>query len=207
VRDFFIGLFSPLAPCLRRVHPNALTLFSLLMGVLAGVSFVLTRVSPLYFLVGGGFIALSGIGDSLDGIVARTHGRTSLTGDFLDHFVDRLVDVAILAGLAFSRGAHAAIGFVLIVLALLHSYLGTQIEATLGKRSYAGTGKAELFVAFIVFTIPAYFLSDWHVRVDSHELAFVDLFMVVLGVATTVSLAQRFRRGLQACMRADNGGK
>lgn len=188
---------------MRRVHPNALTLFSLLMGVLAGVSFVQTRFSPLYFLVGGGFIALSGIGDSLDGIVARTHGRTSLTGDFLDHFADRLVDVAILAGLAFSRGAHASFGFTLIVLALLHSYLGTQIEATLGKRSYAGTGKAELFVAFIVFTIPAYFLCDWHVRVCSHELAFVDLFMAVLAAATAVSLVQRFYRGVRACREED----
>ncbi|MBN1197174.1 MAG: CDP-alcohol phosphatidyltransferase family protein [Candidatus Aminicenantes bacterium] len=203
MRDFFIALFSPLAPRLRRIHPNVLTLFSLLMGVLAGVSFVLTRFSPLYFLVGGGFIALSGMGDSLDGIVARAHAKTSRTGDFLDHFVDRLVDVAILSGLAFSRGAHATLGFILIVLALLHSYLGTQIEATLGKRSYAGTGKAELFVAFIVFTIPACFLSDWHVRVGGHELVFADLFMLVLSLGTAISLAQRFRRGLRACRQVD----
>ncbi|MBN1197534.1 MAG: CDP-alcohol phosphatidyltransferase family protein [Candidatus Aminicenantes bacterium] len=207
MRNFFIALFSPLAPRLRRVHPNVLTLFSLLAGILAGISFALTGLAPLFFLVGGGFVALSGMGDSLDGIVARAHGRTSRTGDFLDHFADRLVDVAILAGLAFSRGAHAALGFILIVLALLHSYLGTQIEATLGRRSYAGTGKAELFVAFIAFTIPAYFLSAWYLRVGQHRLAFADLFMLALVLGTAISLVQRFRRGLQACMRADGGDR
>jgi len=207
VRDFFVALFSPLAPHLCRIHPNVLTLFSLLTGILAGVSFVLTRFSPVFFLLGGGFIVLSGMGDSLDGIVARAHAKTSRTGDFLDHFVDRLVDVAILAGLAFSRNAHATLGFILIVLALLHSYLGTQIEATLGKRSYAGTGKAELFVAFIVFTIPAYFLSDWQLRPGGRALVFADLFMIVLGLITAFSMMQRFLRGLRACRQADGRKK
>jgi phosphatidylglycerophosphate synthase len=207
VRKFFITLFSPLARYLGRVNPNSLTIVSLLTGVSAGVCFLLTRRSPIFFLLGGGLTALSGTADSLDGIVARTYARMTKTGDFLDHFTDRLVDVAILAGLAFSGGAHTAIGFILIVLALLHSYLGTQIEATLGKRSYEGTGKAELFVAFILFSILAYFLADWRLAVAGLRLGATDLFMMILCTATLISLIGRFRRGLNACIEADMKGR
>jgi phosphatidylglycerophosphate synthase len=203
VRQLFIKLFSPLARFLGRVNPNALTITSLLLGILAGLSFVLTRKSPAYFLVGGGLTALSGMADSLDGIVARMYSRVTKTGDLLDHFTDRLVDVAILAGLTFSQGAHSIIGFTLIILALLHSYLGTQMEATLGERSYKGTGKAELFVAFVVFSILAFFLPDWALETKGLRFVPADLFMTILCAATLLSLFQRFRRGLQACREAD----
>ena len=207
LRQFFITLFSPLARFLGRVNPNALTFVSLFMGILAGISWVLTRRSPLFFLVGGGLIALSGTADSLDGIVARMHARVTKTGDFLDHFTDRLVDVAIIAGLGFSRGSHSTIGFALIILALLSSYLGTQMEATLGKRSYRGTGKAELFVAFVVFSIPAYFLADWKLDAFGSQWVFADLFMVVLCVATLLSLLHRFKMGMRACIEVDGKAK
>lgn len=196
-------MFSPLARFFSRVNPNALTVLSLILGTLAGLSFVLTRRAAVFFLVGGGLTALSGMADSLDGIVARMYSRVTKTGDFLDHFADRLVDVAILAGLAFSNGAHSFIGFSLIILALLHSYLGTQMEATLGERSYKGTGKAELFVAFVAFSILAFFLDGWTVNAAGLSLSPADLFMAALCGATLISLLQRFRRGLLACIEAD----
>ena len=207
MRQFFITLFSPLARFLGRVNPNALTFLSLLLGIMAGISFVLTRQSSLFFLIGGGLTALSGIADSLDGIVARMYAKETKTGDFLDHFADRLVDVAILAGLTFSNGAHATIGFILIILVLLHSYLGTQIEATLGERSYKGTGKAELFVAFAAFSILAFFLEDWSLDAAGIKMGAVDLFMVILCGATLLSFLQRLKRGLQACIEADGKEK
>jgi phosphatidylglycerophosphate synthase len=203
LRQFFITLFSPLARFLGRVNPNALTVLSLLIGILAGVSFVLTRQSAIFYLVGGGLTALSGIADSLDGIVARMYSKATKTGDFLDHFTDRLVDVAILAGLTFSHGAHSTIGFVLIILALLHSYLGTQMEATLGERSYKGTGKAELFVAFVAFSVLAFFLKNWTLDAAGVRMVPADLFMVILCGATLISLLQRLKQGLRACIEQD----
>lgn len=190
-----------------RINPNTLTCVSLVMGILGGVSWALTRRSPLFFLIGGGLIAVSGTADSLDGIVARMHSRVTKTGDFLDHFTDRLVDVAVLSGLGFSRGAHETIGFVLIILALLSSYLGTQMEATLGKRSYRGTGKAELFVAVVVFSIPAYFLADWKLDLFGDRWVLADLFMIVLCAATLLSLLQRFGRGMKACREMDGAAR
>jgi len=203
LRRFFITIFSPLARFLGRVNPNALTVLSLLLGILAGISFVLTRRSAVFFLAGGGLTALSGMADSLDGIVARMYSRVTKTGDFLDHFADRLVDVAILAGLTFSNGTHSTIGFTLIILALLHSYLGTQMEATLGERSYKGTGKAELFVAFVAFSIAAFFLDGWTLNMAGFRMSPPDLFMAVLCGATLISLLQRFKRGLFACIEKD----
>ena len=149
--------------------------------------------------------ALSGMADSLDGIVARMYSRVTKTGDFLDHFADRLVDVAILAGLTFSKGAHSTIGFTVIILALLHSYLGTQMEATLGERSYKGTGKAELFVAFVAFSIARVFPGQAGLCNMAGSLRTVPARSVYgrsLWGHPDKPL-QRFKRGLLACIERD----
>jgi phosphatidylglycerophosphate synthase len=203
MRQFFITLFTPVARRMAGVNPNFLTMLSLIIGILAGASFVYTRQNPRFFLLAGVFIMISGAADSLDGIIARMYNRTTKKGDFLDHFCDRLIDIAILMGLSFSRGAHMILGFSLSLLVLLHSYLGTQIEATLGKRSYEGTGKAEFFVAFILFSIIAAIFPDPSLEIAGEKIVLADIFMSILLIATLISLIQRFSRGLKACSQQD----
>lgn len=203
MRDFFIRLFTPLARHMGKVHPDILTFISLSAGIVAGISFAATQTSTWFYLAGGCLLAISGAADSLDGIVARMYGHTSRKGNFLDHFCDRLVDIAILSGLAFSLDASPVFGLFLALLVLLNSYLGTQIEATLGKRSYAGTGKAEFFVGFILFSILALIFPGRIVELSGLEVALVDIFMSVVFLATLASLARRFRIGLQGSVEQD----
>ncbi len=146
---------------------------------------------------------ISGTADSLDGIMARMYDRVTKKGDFLDHFCDRLVDISILLGLTFSRGAHLILGFFLILLVLLHSYLGTQIEATLGKRSYKGTGKAEFFVGLIVFSLLAVILPEISLEIAGEKMVLADIYMSILLIATLISLIQRFSRGIRSCIQWD----
>ncbi|MBD3414673.1 MAG: hypothetical protein GF421_09625 [Candidatus Aminicenantes bacterium] len=203
MRKFFIALFTPLARRMETFNPNTLTFISFITGILTGLAFFLTRIQPWFFLVAGGLVSLSGAADSLDGIIARMYGRVTKKGDFLDHFSDRIVDIAIILGIAFSQGAHLILGFVLSLLILLHSYLGTQIEATLGKRSYQGTGKAEFFLGLILFSLLAAVFPYLGVEIAGNKIVIADMFMIILMIFALWGLVQRFLRGLIACMERD----
>ena len=203
MRQFFITLFTPAARFMGNVNPDIFTSLSLAAGVLAGLSYAATRVSPWFFLAGGLFVIISGSADSLDGILARMYGRASKKGDFLDHFCDRLVDLAIILGLAFSKGAHLTLGFSLALVVLLHSYLGTQLEATLGERSYEGTGKIEFFLSFILFSILAAIFPGEILDIAGKQLVLADIYMIIVLAVTLLSLGQRFHRGLRACTKLD----
>jgi archaetidylinositol phosphate synthase len=204
IRDFFTWLFTPLARRLGGVHPDVLTGVSILTGCLAGLSFWLARHGDGFYLAGGALVAVSGACDSLDGLVARLHGRTSLRGDFLDHFGDRLVNVAIFAGLAFSPGACPALGLGTVILVMLNSYLGTQIEATFGVRYYGGLGKAELFVALIAIAVLLPLLKDLGVTVAGVRIVFVNLAFVALALLTAWALVLRLRHALRLCAEGED---
>ncbi len=204
MRQFFITLFTPVARHMGNVNPDILTGISLVAGILAGLSYVGTNISPWFFLLGGILVIISGSADSLDGILARMYGLTSKKGDFLDHFCDRLVDISILLGLTFSVDAHLYLGFSLTLVVLLHSYLGTQLEATLGQRSYAGTGKAEFFLGFILFSVLAAIFPGLFWEIAGEKMVLTDLFMALVLIATLVSLIQRFRLGIKACRMRDD---
>jgi phosphatidylglycerophosphate synthase len=60
---------------MAKVNPNTLTIISLIAGILAGISYVGSHISPWFFLLGGGFVMISGTADSLDGIMARMYDR------------------------------------------------------------------------------------------------------------------------------------
>lgn len=196
-------MFTPLARILANVAPNAITAVSLVTGCLAGAAFAAARLGTGWYLVGGALVAISGTCDSLDGLVARLSGRTSRTGDFLDHFGDRVINVAIFTGLAFSPGATPVIGLGSLVITQLNSYLGTQIEATFGVRYYGGLGKAELFVGLIVGSVVLFLLGGRRLPLGDTGLAPADLLFGLLALGALSGLVHRFRHALRLCAEAD----
>ena len=175
-------------------NPNTITYLALLCGCAAGLCFYLARLDTLFYLLAGGLVALSGICDSLDGIVARMYERISKKGDFLDHFFDRVSDVAILLGLTYSPGASSVLGTCCLVLALLNAYLGTQMEASFGERFYGGVGKAELFVALVLLSILLWVFPGPLFSLYGYSHGLVNIFFVILVGFIVLSMSQRFRR-------------
>ena len=41
-------------------------------------------------------VILASVLDAMDGNIARTYGKTTRYGDYLDHTIDRVVDIALL---------------------------------------------------------------------------------------------------------------
>ena len=91
------SLLTAIARVLLRfgINANSLTYFALVSGLSAGLLF--------YFLHPGGallYLALSGLADAVDGRVARLGKGSTPWGGVLDLVCDRIVEAAVLLGIA-----------------------------------------------------------------------------------------------------------
>ena len=121
-------IFSKLA---IKINPNIVSLLALFAAFAAGYAFYKN-----WLWIAGLLVFLNGFFDIMDGEIAKKWGKTSEFGDFLDHTVDRLADVAILLGITFNPNVPDWLGFVTIIAVLLVSYMGTQAQALTKKRLY-----------------------------------------------------------------------
>jgi CDP-diacylglycerol--glycerol-3-phosphate 3-phosphatidyltransferase len=76
------------------IPPNVVTWSALVLNLWATVFFAAGR-----FRAGAGMMLLAGLGDLLDGPVARRQGRVSLLGGFLESILDRYADLMLFLGL------------------------------------------------------------------------------------------------------------
>lgn len=208
-RQLLDPLLDPLAD---RIHdagarPDHLTWTSLGVAALAGVVFVYaTPARPALLVVGAVLVLLNALLDGLDGKLARRHGQASARGDYLDHAVDRFADVLILGGLVLGPLVDDVVGLVAIVAMLLTSYLGTQAQAVgLGRNLGGLMGRADRLVllgvapvldAVLIWSgvVPA-----WRVLATVGPFALlsvVDLAVLAIAVLGTLTVLQRFLRGL-----------
>jgi archaetidylinositol phosphate synthase len=191
--------------------PNRLSGFSLAMAAVAGGLSVAARwTTPLLFLPVSMAIFLTGLFDVLDGEVARSTGRASVRGDFLDHVFDRYADVFIVLGLAASSYADPVLGLLALVSLLLTSYMGTQAQAVGQGRAYAGLlSRADRLV---VLALATFLEFDWSLpwpwaptepwarfHVVGWGFTVIDialLYIVIGGQWTAISRALRTYRAL-----------
>jgi len=90
-------IFTPLATFLvrRGVSPDAVTI----AGTVIVTTLALTLLPTGHLFLGGVLIGLFALADSLDGVMARTSGRTGPWGAFLDSTLDRISDGAVFVGI------------------------------------------------------------------------------------------------------------
>ena len=104
--------------CVRLgVSADAVTWCALALGLGAGVA-----LASGHFGVASLLTAVAGMGDVLDGLVARKSGSASDAGEVLDAATDRYVEFAFIAGLAFHL-RHQAVPLLLALGALAGSFM------------------------------------------------------------------------------------
>jgi phosphatidylglycerophosphate synthase len=184
--------FTPLA---RRcpLSPNAISVIALLIS-LGGAALLAYR----YFVAAIVLIALAGLADAFDGIVARVQSKETRYGDFLDHVSDRIADTTIAACWMIGNDVRQPILVTAVILVMLTGYMGTQIEATWGQRSYESVGRGEFVLALIVFPIVSSILwrHGWaSIRIYDLTIAEAMSLLLVafalLGVGQRLALARR----------------
>lgn len=187
--------FTPMA---RRcpLSPNTITIIALLLNLSAAACFYF-RV----FLAGVVLLAIGGLADAMDGIVARVQGKTSRYGDFIDHFADRVSDLAVVTGWMIGSGVRQELVAAGLIAVMLNGYAGTQIEATWHERNYDSVGRGEFVLALIVFPIVSSVLlqTGWSdtlfgVFTIAEWLTVLLIAFAALGIVQRFQLASRMER-------------
>ena len=116
----------------KGITPDQLTLGGLALNFIAGWAY-LAGLLPL----GGLLLLAAGLGDMLDGPLARVSGKASRFGAFLDSFVDRYSDFFVFGGLTAYFAVTAQMGFFFLSMGTIAGAFAT---------SYA-KARAENFIA------------------------------------------------------------
>ncbi len=132
IKQIFTASLSPLVRLLASagLHPNTISLVGVLLSGTAGIMYSVGLFLPAALLV-----AASGICDSLDGLLARSSGKASSYGAFLDSTLDRVGEVLVFLGLAwfFSSGSshysQSPITVFFIILAIEGSFMVSYTRA------------------------------------------------------------------------------
>jgi phosphatidylglycerophosphate synthase len=170
-----------------RVNPNLLTVLGALVSLLAAAAFATGR-----FRAAGVLILAGGVFDLVDGVIARHHGISTRFGGFLDSTLDRLVDMALLIGVAVHFAAlgdapHVLLAGAALITSVLVSYAQARAELVVPDFRVGLFERAERVVvlaagALFGFLVPA-------------------LWIITLGSLVTV--AQRFSKAYQAMEQID----
>jgi CDP-diacylglycerol--glycerol-3-phosphate 3-phosphatidyltransferase len=187
-RAFATRLLSPVARLLLRlgVSPDVVTL----VGTLAVCGAALWFYPRGQLLLGTIVIAVFVFADSLDGIMARSSGRSSVWGAFLDSTLDRMADAAVFGGLvlyfADGEGTQAMLGQQLALACLVFGQLVSYARARAeGLGMTANVGIAERADRLVAVLLAAG-LVGWFLP----EVVLV-VVLGLLALASVVTVVQR----------------
>jgi len=178
-----------LAPLARRcpLSPNAVTLIALAINI-AAAALMYAR----WFIAAMILLAVGGLADAFDGVVARVQEKTSRYGDFLDHFADRVSDVLLLAGWLLGNGVRVEIALAAIIAVMLNGYIGTQLEASWHERDYDSVGRGEFVLGLVIFPIVSSILygNHWQ-QIALAGLRIADWMTLLIVAFALLGIAQR----------------
>lgn len=137
----------------RAVNPNTLTVTGVCINVACGVLFGFG-----YFFSAGLVLILANLFDMLDGNVARSSGRVTAFGGFLDSSLDRLSDMVVFLGIIifYARDTefHSTLNVFLAGAAMmgsaLISYTSARAENVIAKCDVGFFRRPERIVLFII---------------------------------------------------------
>ncbi len=183
----------PLAKVLKNVDPNIISLG----GIIFPIVFFILLVSGLYALALVVFV-LNAV-DMLDGMVARSQGKVTAFGAFLDSTIDRFADFVVIAAFGFASLVSWPIVLTLILLTYLISYIRSRTELAAKNKLVANIGLIErterLVVVFIGLLLYAIFPTATLLGVNIVALTFV--LLIGLSAITVWQRVDFARRKLQ----------
>lgn len=177
------------------INSDHLTVLGFAAQLLAGAAYGLARWNRYALLIVIVALVLNWFGDSLDGTLARyRQQQRPRYGFYVDHMVDSIGALALMAGLAVSGfiHPHVAIGLLIGFLLLsIQSYLATY---TLGefRLSFWHFGPTELRILLTIGNIALFFRPVVHIFGKSCRLFDVGgaIGLIGMGLMLTVWTAQ-----------------
>lgn len=148
-----------------RIEPFAITLLSFTLGLVASLLLAL-RV----FIFGGLLVQLASLIDGVDGELARLYHKATPWGGYVDSVLDRISDVAIVAGLTLASPTVDTLTVLLAVLAASNVVFVSYVTHNLGRlgvsteklRKVPATRDARLFVVFVASLLSLPMIALWY---------------------------------------------
>lgn len=170
--------------------PNQLTVCSFILGLAGGIVYL--GGTLLYFGLAGVLVMLSTIFDCADGMLARAKNSTSRFGAFMDLFLDRITDFAVLVGMSFGYFfyihdiRYLVFGLLTVGLYFLQVSLYYIVNIYKGRDKHGEAAEAKSLVVFIIF------LGSFFGRLDV-LLLLVFLLSLVSLIGRSVRFLGRWR--------------
>ena len=154
-REKWSKAMHPLILRLGDTNPNTLTWTSLIVSL--GAFWLVANAGiddegALMIVSAVILIGIAGVLDALDGDLARHQGTSGPYGDFLDHTIDRVVDIGLIVAIGINSefGVDLSLALGAALLTLMGSYMGTQAQSVGLGRIYGGFSRADRMVITVV---------------------------------------------------------
>ena len=209
-RNLFKKISDPLVSKLEGVNPAMLTWLTLPVGLTSAWLMMNAgsgQDGAIMFIGAAFFMATAMALDGLDGNLARATGKVTRWGDYLDHTLDRVLDVVWILAIGYNAVwfGHEELAWAAAMFAMFGSYLGTQAQAVAGSRNYGGFSRADrmvlTFLALLVAAIMAYQNAEaWGVwrGIDINPISIIIAISGLGGLYTFVIRFVKARADLQS---------
>jgi archaetidylinositol phosphate synthase len=164
------------------LSPNAISIFGFILAFASALSYAMTTAQQSWLLILAViFLLASGFCDTLDGIVARTFGQTTVFGGFFDSVLDRYADAAVYAAIMLAGLCNQIWGLTALTGSILVSYTRARAEgAGLKMESVGFAERAERMLILAGASIIAF----WWLPVLNYSI-------ILLAVITNITVLQR----------------
>jgi len=155
MRDTWTKAIQPIVLKLGDLDPSVLTWTSLLVSLVGFYVLAIAEINTtgaLMIVAAVILVLIAGVFDALDGALARHQGTDGPYGDFLDHTIDRIVDVGLLVAIGMNAAfvSNPDAGLIAGLLTLLGSYMGTQAQSVGLDRIYGGFSRADRMIVTLL---------------------------------------------------------
>lgn len=180
------GLIDPIIRKIARrmssigVTPIGMTIAALLVGLIPSVLIVFTSYNVIAVII----LWISGFMDALDGEIARSTGRKSDLGGFLDIVFDRIVEVSIIVAIGIK---YPDVSFALVML-LISILMSMTIFLTVGALATNNKTKSFRYQAGLMERTEGFLLFSAMMLTTNY----LKLTIIIFACAIFFTAGQRF---------------
>jgi len=191
------------------ITPNAISVWGMAAGVLAGAVLAATANFPAHvrwcWLAGAALVQLRLLANMFDGMVAIETGRASPVGELFNEVPDRVSDPAILIGLGYAAGSHPAAGFAAACVALFVAYVRAMGKAAGVAQDFCGpmAKPQRMFLVTMVALWCGATPAAWQTWAGLGAPVWVLGSIVLGGLITAVRRLSRIARALKSADRGE----
>ena len=181
------------------VMPDHLTFVGVDGAVLVLASYVASRYNPWFLWLASVGLVIHWFGDSLDGSLAR-HRRIErpLYGYFLDHTVDAICNLMIMAGIGFTLHVRMDVALFALVgyyLLCMYVFINNHVHGVF-QLSFLGFGPTELRLCLVAIDTWMFFAGHSGVVIAGQFFSYYDGVLAFAGVSFTAIFVACMLRGI-----------